>query len=62
MISEGELRMCKKVGEEKEEVILDTRMEMKENTVSEVINEIPEVVLSEEQNRQIKFSDQIEFK
>lgn len=59
--------MCKKVGNEKEEVILDTRADKKEDTVAETVNEvidaIPEVVLSEESKRQnIKFSDQIEFK
>ena len=59
--------MCKKVGNEKEEVILDTRADKKEDDVAETVNEvidaIPEVVLSEESKRQnIKFSDQIEFK
>lgn len=59
--------MCKKVGNEKEEVILDTKADKKEEpvaeTVNEVISDIPEVVLSEESKRQnIKFSDQIEFK
>ena len=50
---EGELRLCKKVGNEKEEVILDTRKDLKSDSTAEVIkeemtenvntNEIPEV-------------------
>ena len=70
---EGELRLCKKVGNEKEEVILDTRKDLKSDSTAEVIkeevtenvntNELPEVKLSEEDKRKsIKFSDNIEFR
>ena len=70
---EGELRLCKKVGNEKEEVILDTRKDLKSDSTAEEIkeevkenvntNELPEVKLSEEDKRKsIKFSDNIEFK
>ena len=70
---EGELRLCKKVGNEKEEVILDTRKDLKSDSTAEVIkeevtenvntNELPEVTLSEEDKRKsIKFSDNIEFR
>ena len=70
---EGELRLCKKVGNEKEEVILDTRTNLKSDSTAEEIkeevnesvntNELPEVKLSEEDKRKsIKFSYNIEFK
>ena len=64
---EGELRLCKKVGNEKEEVILDTRKDLKSDStaeeIKEEVNEIPEVKLSEEDKRKsIKFSDNIEFR
>lgn len=75
-ISEGELRMCRKVGNDKEEVLLDTKTNKEVSEAAESIKEpidvssdsstteaIPEVSLSEESERkQIKFSDQIEFK
>lgn len=68
--------MCRKVGNDKEEVLLDTKENKEMNESAESIKEpidissassptedIPKVSLSEESERkQIKFSDQIEFK
>lgn len=68
--------MCRKVGNDKEEVLLDTKANKEMNESAETIKEpidlssaslptdaIPKVSLSEESERkQIKFSDQIEFK
>ena len=65
MNREGELRLCKKVGEEKEEVVFDTAEVVNEpvsqkNTIDEEIQKIiqkpslegiPEVKLSEEETR-----------